>query len=144
MWRQISDYTAWPKKNATHAIVNFFKVIQNMSLVIISWVRTFFFQQNDTMIINFDWGVWIWGLFFGGNVVSKIYYFLHSSDHQNTEIFSRLNMPYQTNRDDNGDVASIVSFMKARAFQPFVIVVCPVILVSCYWKKNFLTNKIKN
>ena len=46
-------YTGWPRKNATTLIVNFMNIVDETELFCISFVRTFIFQQNDTMIISF-------------------------------------------------------------------------------------------
>ena len=46
-------YTGWPRKNATTLIVNFMNIVDETELFCISFGRTFIFQQNDTMIINF-------------------------------------------------------------------------------------------
>ena len=46
-------YTGWPRKNITTLIVNFKNIVDETELVFILFGRTFIFQQNDTMIINF-------------------------------------------------------------------------------------------
>ena len=46
-------YTGWPRKNATTLIVNLKKIVDETELFFISFGRTFIFQQNDTMVINF-------------------------------------------------------------------------------------------
>ena len=52
-------YTGWPRKNATTLIVSFKNIVDETELLSIVFGRTFIFQQNDTMIINFGQGVWI-------------------------------------------------------------------------------------
>ena len=49
----IFDYTGWPRKNATTLIVHFKNIVDETELFFILFGRTFIFQQNDTMIINF-------------------------------------------------------------------------------------------
>ena len=46
-------YTGWPRKNATTLIVNFKNIVDETELFLILFGRTFIFQENDTMIINF-------------------------------------------------------------------------------------------
>ena len=46
-------YRGGPEKNAMTLIVNFIKIVDETELFCISFGRTFIFQQNDTMIINF-------------------------------------------------------------------------------------------
>ena len=47
-------YTGWTRKNATILIVNFKNIFDETELFFyILFGRTFMFQQNDTMIINF-------------------------------------------------------------------------------------------
>ena len=47
------EYTGWPRKNATTLIVNYKNIFDETELFFILFGRTFIFQQNDTMIINF-------------------------------------------------------------------------------------------
>ena len=56
-------YTGWPRKNATTFIINFKDIVNKTDLFFILLGRKFNFQQNDTMTINFGWGIWILGLF---------------------------------------------------------------------------------
>ena len=51
LWR---SYTVWPRKNATTLIVNFTDIINKTELIFILLCGKFIFQQNDTMIINFE------------------------------------------------------------------------------------------
>ena len=50
---QILNDTGWPRKNATTWIVNVMNIVEETELFCISFGRTFIFQQNDTMVINF-------------------------------------------------------------------------------------------
>ena len=56
-------YTGWSIKNAMILIINFEDIINKAELLFISFCGKFIFQQNDTMIINFGWGVWILAVF---------------------------------------------------------------------------------
>ena len=57
-WRGIATfrhpYTGWPRKNATPAITNFKEIRDLIKLVSALMSRTFFFQQNDTKVNDFD------------------------------------------------------------------------------------------
>ena len=57
-------YTEWPRKNATLSITNFKEIRDLIKLVSAVMSRTFFFQQNDTKINDFDEGVLILEPFF--------------------------------------------------------------------------------
>ena len=56
-------YTGWPRKNATTSIINFKDIVNKTDLFFILLGRKFIFQHNDTMTINFGWGIWILRLF---------------------------------------------------------------------------------
>ena len=49
----MQSYTGWPRKNATTLIVNLKNIVDETELFFNLFGRTFIFQQNDTMIINF-------------------------------------------------------------------------------------------
>ena len=51
------NYTGWPRKNATHTINNFKKTRDRMKKLSALLRIKFFFQQDDTKIVNFDGGV---------------------------------------------------------------------------------------
>ena len=65
-------YTAWPRKNATLTINNFKKTRDRMKKLCALLRIKFFFQQDDTKIVNFDEGVLILEPFIWGNVIFKI------------------------------------------------------------------------
>ena len=65
-------YTGWPRKNATLTINNFKKTRYRMKNLCAFLRIKFFFQQDDTKIVNFDEGVLILDPFFWGNVSFKI------------------------------------------------------------------------
>ena len=67
-----SDYTGWPRKNATLTITNIKETMDDIKLMSTLINRTFFFLQNDTKINDFDEGVLILGPFFWGNVIFKL------------------------------------------------------------------------
>ena len=50
-------YTGWPRKNATFPITNFKEIRDLIKLVSAVMSRTFFFQQNDKKINDFDQGI---------------------------------------------------------------------------------------
>ena len=52
-------YTGWPQKNATLMINNFKKTRDRMKKLCALLRIKFFFQQDDTKIVNFDEGVLI-------------------------------------------------------------------------------------
>ena len=89
-------YTEWPRKVATLTIVNFSDTITQMSLFLISFYRTFFFQQDDTMKMDFGRGIWMLGPYIWGNAVSKMCYFFVSRDPVGTKAFSPHGMPYNS------------------------------------------------
>ena len=64
--------TGWPRKNATLTINNFKKTRDRMKKLCALLRIKFFFQQDDTKIVNFDEGVLILEPFFWGNVIFKI------------------------------------------------------------------------
>ena len=69
-------YTGWPRKNATPTINNFKKTRDRMKkLCALLRVEFFFFQHDDTKIIDFDEGVLILWPSFWGNVIFKICHF---------------------------------------------------------------------
>ena len=74
VWNSASmiGYTAWPRKNATPTITNFKEIRNYVKLVNALMSRTFFFQQSDTKINDFDEGVLILEPFFWGSVIFKI------------------------------------------------------------------------
>ena len=57
-------YTGWPRKNATLTINNFKKTRDRMKKLCPLLRIKFFFQQEDTKIVNFDEGVLILEPFF--------------------------------------------------------------------------------
>ena len=58
-------YTGWPRKNATTSIINFKDIVNKTDFfVVVLLGRKLIFQQNDTTIINFGWGILILGLFY--------------------------------------------------------------------------------
>ena len=57
-------YTGWPRKNATPTITNFKEIRHQIKLLSALMSKTFFFQQNDTKVKDFDEGVLILGQFF--------------------------------------------------------------------------------
>ena len=64
-------YTGWPRKNAKPTI-NYFKKTSDKINKLCAILRIkFFFQQDDTKIINFDEGVLILWPFFWCNVIFK-------------------------------------------------------------------------
>ena len=65
-------YTGWPRKNASLSITNFKEIRDLIKLVSAFMSRTFFFQQNDTKINDFDECVLILEPFFWVNVIFKI------------------------------------------------------------------------
>ena len=72
-------YAGWPRKNATTLIINFKDIVNKKCvffLFFFNWVENSFSNKNDTMTINFGWGIWILGLFQRGNVVFQIRYIL--------------------------------------------------------------------
>ena len=56
--------TGWPRKNATLTINNFKKTRDRMKKLCALLCIKFFFQQDDTKIVNFDEGVLILEPFF--------------------------------------------------------------------------------
>ena len=56
VFKEWKVYTGWPRKNATLSITNFKEIRHLIKLVSAVISRTFFFQQNDTKINDFDEG----------------------------------------------------------------------------------------
>ena len=72
LYRQnASYYTGWPKKNATLSITNFKEFRDLIKVVSAVMSRTFFSQQNDTKINDFDERVLILDPFFWVSVIFK-------------------------------------------------------------------------
>ena len=67
-----SDYTGWPRKNATLTINNFKKTRDRMKKVYALLRIKFFSQVDDTKIVNFEEGVLIQWPFLWSNVIFKI------------------------------------------------------------------------
>ena len=62
---KMTNYTGWPRKNATLTINNFKKTRDRMKKLCAILRIQFFPQQDDTKIVNFDEGVLIlWPFFF--------------------------------------------------------------------------------
>ena len=55
--------TGWPRKNATLSFNNFKKTRDRMKNLCALLRIEFFFEQDDTKIVNFDEGVWFCGRF---------------------------------------------------------------------------------
>ena len=71
-------YTGWPRKNATLTINNFKKTRDRMKkLCALLRIKSHFFQQDDTKIVNFDEGVLILEPFFWGNVIFQNLHLLY-------------------------------------------------------------------
>ena len=86
-------YTGWPRKNATLTIDDFKKTRHRINKLCPLLRIKFFFQQDDTKIINFNEGVWILWPFFWGNVIFKICHFCIKSHNWRTENFHCLAPP---------------------------------------------------
>ena len=86
-------YTGWPRKNATLTINDFKKTRDRINELCPLLRIKFFFQKDDTKIINFDEGVWILWPFFWGNIIFKICHFCLKSHNWRTENFHCLAPP---------------------------------------------------
>ena len=85
----IGSYTGWPRKNAK----NFKKTRDRINKLCPLLRIKFFFQEDDTKIINFDEGVLILWPFFWGNVIFKIWHFCLKSHNWHPKIFHCLASP---------------------------------------------------
>ena len=65
-------YTKWPRKDASPTINNFKKTRDRIKKLRLLMRIQFFFQQDDTKIINFDEGILNLCPFFWGNVIFKL------------------------------------------------------------------------
>ena len=86
-------YTGWPRKNATPTINYLKKTRDRINKLYALLHIKFFFQQDDTKIINFDEGILILWLFFWGNVIFKICHFCLKSHNWLPKIFHCLASP---------------------------------------------------
>ena len=91
---KLAYYTGWPRKNATPTI-NYFKKTRDIISKLCALLRIkFFFQQDDTKVINFIEGVLMLWPFFWGNVIFKICHcFCLKSHNWRTESFYCLASP---------------------------------------------------
>ena len=113
------SYTGWPRKNAYTLTINNFKKTRDRMKKLCALLRIkFFFQQDDTKIVNFDEGVLILEPLFWGIVIFKFCTFCIKSHVWGREEFLWVAPPDSNAaklRNECFSVFMLASLYKARA-----------------------------